>query len=248
MRYQTLQLFRPVITKNITQGWGENLACVRNNGSIFGIKRGQTCPHGTKSFYKSMGMLGHSGIDFGSMIGEEVYHAATFDGWIRNEIDNYGGIGVDVVSNEPIFFPHPIPPELFQTAIPHTQDGKVGFIHYVKIRNWHLHGGVGHEGKQVTCGTVIGLAGNTGASSGPHLHWAPKWCAKDGRGVASNNGYYGAFDPNPYYNHNVLARDHAEWLRKNIIPLTEDEKKDIREQLSLATRLLVTLKKSIHKI
>lgn len=238
-----LQIFRPTLSKNITQDWGENRACVAN-GKIFGVTQGKTCPAGSQSFYHSMGMKGHSGLDISTWIGEEVYHSATFDGWILNETDSAGGIGVDVVSNEPLFFDMPIPAELADTAV--AVEG--GFTHHVKIRNWHLSKGVGADKKQVTCGTVIGLAGNTGASSGPHLHFAPKWCLPDGRGVASDNGYYGAFDPNPYYTHAVVASDHAYYMNTPVVPLSAIEQKDMMAQLSLAKQLLLKLQKLTYSI
>jgi hypothetical protein len=200
------------------------------------------------SFYESIGMKGHNGHDISAILGEEVYHAGTFNGWWRTEVDTAGGIGVDVVSNEPLFFPFPIPTELINTAVPHEQDGVNGFIHYVKMRYWHLYAPVGFEKKQVTCGTVVGQAGNTGASSNTHLHSAPKWCLKDGRGVASNNGYTGAFDPAPYYDHSVTAKDHSTWLQKEVIPLSKIEQKDMIESLGSARRLLLELQKLIHKI
>ncbi len=246
MKYQKLQIFRPTISKKITQGWGENLACVWPNGKIFGVSK--ACPVGSRSFYHTQGMKGHNGIDIATITGEEVYHSATYPGWLYHEVDSMGGIGVDVVSNEPLFFAMPIPTELINTAVPHIQDGVAGFTHHVKIRNWHLSKGVGHEKKQVTVGTVVGLAGNTGASSGPHLHFAPKWCLLDGRGVANNNGYYGAFDPTPYYNHEVLAADHAKYMNTPVVPLSTTEQKDVLAQLSVAKQLLLVLQKLIHKI
>lgn len=245
-RYQTLQMFRPTISSRITQGWAENRACIDARGRIFGVGVGQKCPG--KSFYESLGMKGHSGVDIATWTGEEIYHAATFPGWWRSEVDSRGGIGVDVVSNEPLFFPVPIPTELINTAVPHEQDGKMGFTHHVKIRNWHLSKAVGHEGKQITVGSVVGLAGNTGASSGPHLHFAPKWCLKDGRGVGTSNGYAGAFDPTPYYLHGTTAADHAKYLRQQTVPLSPEELKDMMAQLSSARRLLLSINKLVHKI
>lgn len=244
-KYQQLHIFRPLISKKLTQRFGENLACIDNKGKIYGTKT--KCPTG-RSFYQSVGMKGHNGNDISATIGEEVYHSGTYPGWLYHDRDAAGGIGVDIVSNEMLFFPFPIPTELIPTAVPYEQDGYHGFLHYVKIRNWHLSQAVGAEGKQVTCGTVIGLAGNTGASSGPHLHFAPKWCLKDGRGVANNNGYTGAFDPNPFYNHNVTAKDHAVWLDRTIVPLSPTELKDIAEQLSLAKKVLLALQKLKHNI
>jgi len=246
MKYQRLQIFRPTLSKNITQGWAENRACIDNNGRIFGVAKGRRCPG--PSFYESVGMRGHNGLDIATITGEEVYHSATFPGWWRTEVDGAGGIGVDIVSNDPLFFAMPIPTEIINSAVPHEQDGIIGFTHHVKIRNWHLYAPIGHQGKQVTVGTVIGQAGNTGASSGPHLHFAPKWCLPDGRGVGQANGFTGAFDPTPYYSHSVTAKEHAEYLRKPVIPLSAVELKDMKESLNLIQRLLIEIQKLKNKI
>lgn len=237
-----LQIFRPLLSKNKSQSFGSNLACVNSQGKIFGTS--SKCPAGSQSFYRSVGMDGHSGIDIPCWVGEEIYHAATYTGWIRTEIDNAGGIGVDVVSNEPLFFAMPIPHYLINSA--HPVDG--GFTHYVKMRYHHLSKAIGHDKKQVTVGTVVGLGGNTGASSGPHLHFAPKWCLPDGRGVGQENGYFGAFDPTPYYNHDVTAADHAKYMNTKVVPLSQVEQKDVLAQLSIARQLLLGLQKLIHKI
>lgn len=244
--YQRLQIFRPCISKSLTQDWGENRACIRANGSIYGVPRGKSCPG--HSFYQSIGMQGHNGIDIGGPRGQEIYHAATFNGWWRPDADSAGGLGVDIVSNEPLFFPFPIPTELIPTATPREQNGVAGFLHYVKMRYWHLDAQIGHTGKQVTCGTVVGLMGNTGASSNTHLHFAPKWCIKDGRGVGQGNGYFGAFDPNPYYNHTVTAKEHAQFLKRDIIPLSQHERQDMLNQLGLARTLLLALQEFVHKL
>lgn len=245
-RYQMLQMFRPTVSSRITQGWAENRACVDARGRIFGVGVGKKCPG--QSFYESVGMRGHNGVDISTWTGEDIYHSATFPGWWRSEVDSSGGIGVDVISNEPLFFKGTVPAEIKDTAVPHIQDGIPGFLHYVKIRNWHLSKAVGHEGKQISVGSVVGLAGNTGASSGPHLHFAPKWCLKDGRGVGQNNGYFGAFDPIPYYIHGTTAADHAKYMREQTVPLSANELKDMMEQLSTARRLLLSINKLVHKI
>lgn len=242
----TLKIYRPTDSARITQGWGENRACVRPNGSVFGVAK--VCPPGSQSVYRQFGMDGHNGIDIATWTGEEIYHAAMFDGWWRSEVDARGGIGVDVVSYEPLFIPHPIPHYLINTAVPHVQDGVMGFTHFVKMRYWHLSKALGHERKHITVGSVIGLAGNTGVSSGPHLHFAPKWCLPDGRGVGNDNGYVGAFDPGPYYDHSVTAEKHAEYLRLERVPLSQAELKDMKERLTLARRLLLAINKKVNTI
>jgi murein DD-endopeptidase MepM/ murein hydrolase activator NlpD len=206
------------------------------------------CPNGTKSFYQSIGMSGHSGLDISAIKGEDIYHAGTFDGWWKADHDNAGGLGVDVVSNEPLFFPFPIPSEIINSAVPCIQNGIHGFTHHVKIRYWHLSKQVGTERKPITIGAVIGLAGNTGASSGVHLHFAPKWCLPDGRGVGNSNGTVGAFDPTPYYNHEITALDFATATKQEPEPLTPVEVKDIMEQISLIRVIILALQKLIYKL
>lgn len=244
---ETLKIYRPIISKRISQKFGENRACIDvQTGKISGTIN--KCPGGTIPFYQSIGMLGHNGHDLPAWVGEQVYHAATFAGWWRPDHDQAGGLGVDIVSNEPLFFPFPIPTELIKTAVPTTVDGIAGFTHHVKMRYWHLSKQLGQQGKQVTVGMVIGLAGNTGASSGPHLHFAPKWCLPDGRGVGDSNGYAGAFDPEPYYNNNITANDFALATKQEPESLSQIETKDMLEQLNIMRICLLAIQKFIHNL
>ncbi len=50
------------------------------------------------------------------------------------------------------------------------------------------------KGDNVILGQLVGYTGNTGLSSGPHLHEAIKWCDKGGVGIHSDNGWYGCVD------------------------------------------------------
>lgn len=54
----------------------------------------------------------------------------------------------------------------------------------------HLDKVIETTGKKVTKGQLIGLSGNTGLSSGPHLHFGIKPNKNDG-----DNGYYGKINP-----------------------------------------------------
>jgi hypothetical protein len=109
-----------------------------------------------------------------------------------------GGLGVDIISNEPIF----------------EYEGKK---HYIKLRNWHCQEIIVHDGQQVKMGDPIALAGNTGASSGVHLHFGLKVCDKQGRNtIISGNGYYGAIDPAPYYYHEIMVRETLGLSQENL--------------------------------
>ena len=247
MKYQTLQIFRPCISKNQTQDWGENRACINSKtGAVYGVTN--VCRSGDQSGYQSFGMRGHNGIDIGGLKGADIYHAATFKGWMKTESDRQGGLGVDVVSNEQLFFAGKIPVELRSSAVAATQDNVVGFLHHVKMRYWHLTAPVGSDGKSVTCGTVVGLMGNTGVSSGTHLHFAPKWCTENGQSAGSDNGYFGAFDPRPYYTDHVTAKEHSDMITKEAIPLSVTEVKDIQARLNTLQMLLLALQKLQHSL
>lgn len=237
-----LRIYRPCISKYVSQGWGENSACLdKETGEIFSTA--YVCPEGSISYYKYVGMRGHNGIDIPGWRGEEIYHSATFDGWMRAEKDIAGGLGVDVVSEEPLFFLGEPPKGLKE----HVLQSEDGFYSYIKMRYWHLQSVVGHDGKKVSCGDTIGLMGNTGASSGTHLHFAPKWCDEEGNGLLKNNGYYGAFDPTLFYFPEFTAREHQTFLGKER-KLKPHELKEIKEQINLIQRAILLIQKLIHHL
>lgn len=192
-----LAIYRPLYTKNITQGFGQNLACAKTNAlkqpyrpfQIISSYQNGLCPLGSQPFYPLIGLKGHNGLDFKAWKREPIFHSANFDGWAKTEKDPDGGIGVDIISNEPIL----------------EYEGK---MHYIKIRNWHCHEIIVHDGQKVKMGDPIALAGNTGASSGVHLHFGLKICNKDGRNtIIGGNGYYGAINPAPYYYNELMVRE-----------------------------------------
>ena len=140
------------------------------------------CPANSTKFYAEIGMRGHNGLDYACYYGEPIYHSADFDGWMKTEKDMDGGLGVDVISKEPLL-----------------NCSECGKFHYVKIRYWHLKEQTGYDGLQVKFGYQIGRGNSTGASSGNHLHFAPKFCDKEGKGLHKDNGFYGAISSTPYY-------------------------------------------------
>jgi murein DD-endopeptidase MepM/ murein hydrolase activator NlpD len=236
---ETLKVTRPVRSKRITQGWNENKACIYRNGKVVG-KRGGFCPANSMDFYTSIGMLGHNGIDIATWRGEEVRHSGFYDGWMKIEKDSSGGIGVDVVSNEPLKFRAEFVPDDMKKIL--KKEGEY-YISHVKTRHWHLKAPVGADRKKISYGQIIGLADNTGASSGDHLHFCVKWCDENGNNIiAPNNGYFGAMDFTPFYRHDVYAKDEAAYLNLDPAPLSQQERKEYIDQLNVLRLALLTLR------
>lgn len=135
-----------------------------------------------KKFHDNQGnpLKGHDGIDFYAEHGTPVY--AAHDGMAHFEKDSHGGEGIWI-------------------------RGQGIYSVY-----WHLVGDtdpkypspIPLDGKeyQVSTGTLIGYADNTGApyeSSGTHLHFG--LCELDARNFIKNmdNGFNGRVDPMPYF-------------------------------------------------
>lgn len=222
-----LRLYRPLRSKRISQRFGENSACIHTQTGRVVSARGGNCGPGYEPLYGSMGLLGHNGYDMPAFRGEGIYHCANFNGWLKTERDLNGGIGVDVISDEPIFF-------------------KEGDTH-VKVRYWHLKSPIGWDGKKVRTGDVIGLANNTGLSSGDHLHWSVKQCDEKGKALYPNNGYYGCFDQTPYYNNDLFAPVVASPIKGKKLPIGAVEQQEMRKNLSILRSLLLALRELLAK-
>lgn len=122
--------------------------------------------------YKRFGLPYHNGVDFrtrfvDSPLGRR-YITASADGVIESVRYDVNGYGIHV-------------------RIRHADGSLTIYAHMTKPYVT--------KGQLVKAGDRIGLTGNTGFSSGPHLHWeyrAPGW-EKKGASEA-----YGAVDPLPY--------------------------------------------------
>lgn len=119
--------------------------------------------------YKMFGQHGHSGLDIGIVEGTAVLAMA--DGKVR-----FAGDGIEEV----------IMGASAGTCILLTHSGYLtGYAHLS-----HVYVA---EGDSVKAGDVIGLSGNTGASSGQHLH-----AELIPLPLELGNGYLGRVDPLPY--------------------------------------------------
>lgn len=129
---------------------------------------------GGKWVYKSMGMDGHNGLDFRAPIGTPVF--AAHDGIVTHIKKDKGGYGWHIRLRSE-FNPK-------ETIYAHLSEFLV------------------EVGQSVGMGDKIGLSGNTGLSTAPHLHFGwrrlkpsadkdlKNWAVDD-----YDNGYFGWIDP-----------------------------------------------------
>lgn len=193
-----LIIHRPVRRDKVLQSFGENDVCckLQDNGVFpvmpFVLKRKSegVCPRGFKEFYPLTGKKGHDGVDrAGWLWFSKVYFSADYEGWFHSASDGDGGIGVEIVSKKPI--------------LQCTEDG-CGAVHHIKKRYWHLSARYGVEGQIVQPGDLVGRVGNSGASSGVHLHDSTMWCDQNGKTMHEDNGYGGTFDDSGYYTNEFI--------------------------------------------
>lgn len=122
-------------------------------------------------FYKDKYKLkGHPGIDYKCKVGTPI--KSCNDGVVL--IAQYDSVNGNLVSiwNEE---------QGFKTSYGHNSEFKC------------------KQGDIVRKGDIIALSGNTGDSTGPHLHLGMKLTGQGGNGLDNNNGYNGSIDPMPYF-------------------------------------------------
>lgn len=137
--------------------------------------------------YRQFGLAGHNGIDFtGEHKGEHVPVYSPFDAQVV------------VVGDE----------------------GKKGYGKYVRLHTKpdntgrkrdivlaHLSESFVEVGDWVPMGDPVGVMGNTGFSSGLHLHLGLRYLNEAGNVLNANNGYFGYVDFEPYLRFWVEKRE-----------------------------------------
>ncbi|MCA1750495.1 MAG: peptidoglycan DD-metalloendopeptidase family protein [Cryomorphaceae bacterium] len=108
----------------------------------------------------------HWGMDFSSPTGTDV--VATGDGRVQKVVNSRGGYGKHLIIDHGFGY---------QTLYAHMSQTEV------------------RRGQKVKRGDVIGKVGNTGKSTGPHLHYE---VIKDGRKVNPANFYFNDLTPEEY--------------------------------------------------
>ena len=113
--------------------------------------------------YSTWNLKGHNGIDFGVSTGTTVY--APHDGTATVVNDGASGYGMHLIITDV------------------KRKSLLAHLSEVSVSN----------GQAVFQGDPIGKSGNSGESSGPHLHWTYK-IVKNGAVQNKENGYDGAVD------------------------------------------------------
>lgn len=141
--------------------------------------------------YARFGLKGHNGMDFAAPTGTVLYSPIT--GTVTEVREDPGGYG-----------------------------------NYVKIENPELAVLLAHlsrftvgETQQVTEGEQVGWSGNTGFSTGPHLHFGIFTKPRQ-----SSNGYNGYVDPLPYLKGEIMQIDE---LKKELDIYKENTQKTLDE-------------------
>ncbi len=148
-------------------------------------------------YYAQFGLKGHEGIDFKTRyIGNSWGFWYDFMGW-KNV---YAVCDGTVEAN----YGHPT----YGTNITLT-DSQGNKWHYAHLKNAKCQ-----TGQQVKEGQIIAISGNSGKTSGPHLHLAYKPV-----GSNPNNGYNGYVDPMPILKPDTLQIKVAR-VGLNLVPLS----------------------------
>ena len=162
--------------------------------------------------YAKLGLKGHNGVDYATPIGT------------------------------PILAPHN------GTVVEAAYDA-TGYGTYVKIENdeegsilAHLSKHLVNPGDYVTEGTQIGISGNTGNSTGPHLHWGYYRKPRN-----KSDGYSGTTNPWQYLDENKPKPpvDQCEAIKNELEVLKKDHEKcgDYSIQLSSLQSRVLTLER-----
>lgn len=131
-----------------------------------------TQPFGVNyAYYKKYGHKGHNGLDLKCPVGTPVY--AEHEGYIRYRDEGNVGYGKHAIVTSMEYKP--------------GLRRETTYGHLSKIMSYP-------PGSFVSAGDLIGLSGNTGDSTGPHLHVTYKKLDRDGNVIDMNNGFNGAID------------------------------------------------------
>jgi murein DD-endopeptidase MepM/ murein hydrolase activator NlpD len=130
--------------------------------------------------YARFGLAGHDGQDFPTPIGTPVL--AAHDGYVSAANSSNSAYGLYL-------------------AVAWEEDGVIYenvYGHFSELHYPDFPDNVFNKQYPVKAGDVIGLSGNTGNSTGPHLHFGLRIYNLQGQLLNHDNGFLGCVDPMPY--------------------------------------------------
>lgn len=154
---------------------------------------------GNASWYKPFGLIGHNGIDIPTPVGTRLL--SCINGKVSETANDPKGYGVYVK----------------------IENDDCGVL-YAHLKDFHLK-----VGDKVKAGDFVGFAGNTGNSTGPHLHFGIHPIPRD-----RSNGYAGYIDP--------FGKD-VEWvnsLNEDIKPSMSVKKEEIIDKSIIEEKPLIS--------
>jgi hypothetical protein len=164
-------------------------------------------------FYKKLGVSNHGGYDYGIKVGTPIYWNTDLEAeTLYNEVDSSGGMGCNVFCK-------------FEDRA-------------FKFRFWHLSKfGTDYQDK-LRKGTLLGWSGNTGLSTGPHLHFDAKELIKseNGKYKTSSGERYDQMYPN---NGTFGTIRLDEWMENTFVLKTLSRKEMVRAILIAKIKNLV---------
>lgn len=128
-------------------------------------------------YYQRYGMIGHNGIDFVVPIGTPVF--APIDGYITTGDEGNTGYGRFV--------------KIISDSIGQEQNRR-----RVDLGHLSQFSANAVNGRFVRQGDLVAFSGNSGDSTGPHLHFTFKNLRANGETLNLTNGYKGAIDVSAY--------------------------------------------------
>ncbi len=162
---------------------------------------------GNEELYKPIGLVGHNGFDF-------AVFPCVPDSWSKE------------ARCQEIYWPLDTEGEVYKLGT----DKNTGFGVWVntrdlqgrlwKVRLWHLSEIKCVVGQKLGTGDLIGIGGNTGYSTGAHLHIDITPLNEDLSKKLGENGYDGCCDPAPYFE-NIWVVDKMNFLIEKVGALTK---------------------------
>lgn len=164
---------------------------------------------GNPQWYKPFGLIGHNGIDIPTPTGTRLL--SCINGKVVETANDVKGYGVYVkIEND------------------------YCAVLYAHLKDFHLK-----VGDKVKAGDFVGFSGNTGNSTGPHLHFGVHPIPRD-----RNNGYAGYIDP---------FGSEVEWVTslnedvKPALSIKKEEPKEEEEVKPVKHEVKVTVAEHTHK-